>query len=75
MLLQACDRGRYCCDTVSISPMTLSVSSTFLLMSDASSLSVSSDVITESSSRILPLASFNAFAASQFKVTVSTHPK
>uniref|UniRef100_A0A224Y381 Putative secreted protein n=1 Tax=Panstrongylus lignarius TaxID=156445 RepID=A0A224Y381_9HEMI len=40
--------------------MTLSVSSTFLLISAASCLRVSNVVITESSSRILPLASFNA---------------
>ncbi|CAL1688558.1 unnamed protein product [Lasius platythorax] len=40
--------------------MTLSVSSTFLLISAASCFSVSRVVITESSSRILPLASFNA---------------
>ncbi|KAE9527010.1 hypothetical protein AGLY_013658 [Aphis glycines] len=60
MLLQACAKGLYCCETVSISAITLSVSSTFLLISAASCLSLSNVVITESLSNILPLASFNA---------------
>lgn len=60
ILLQACAKGLYCCETVSISAITLSVSSTFLLISAASCLSLSNVVITESLSNILPLASFNA---------------
>lgn len=55
-----CDSGLYCCETVSISAITLSVSSTLRPMSAASSLRVSKVVITESSSNIFPLASLRA---------------
>lgn len=52
------DSGKYCCDTISISCIVLSVSWTLREMSAASFFSVSSVVMTESSSRIWPLESF-----------------
>jgi len=61
MLLQACESGMYCWDTVSISPMSRSVSSTFLRILEASRFSVSREAITESSSKIFPLASLSAY--------------
>lgn len=52
------ESGKYCCDTISISCIVLSVSWTFREMSAASFFRVSRVVMTESSSRIWPLESF-----------------
>lgn len=52
------ESGKYCCDTISISCIVLSVSWTFKEISAASFFRVSRVVMTESSSRIWPLESF-----------------
>lgn len=62
MLLQAEDSVRYCCDTVSTSAMTMSVSSTFLVTSAASFFRFSSVVMMVSSSRIRPFTSLRAWS-------------
>jgi len=46
MLLQALAIGKYSCETFSTSPRTISVSSTFFIISDASVLIFSSVAIT-----------------------------
>lgn len=53
------ESGKYCCDTISISFMVLSVCCTLREMSAASFFRVSRVVMTESSSRICPFESFN----------------
>uniref|UniRef100_A0A0B7BLA7 Uncharacterized protein n=1 Tax=Arion vulgaris TaxID=1028688 RepID=A0A0B7BLA7_9EUPU len=67
MLEQLEASGSYCCDTVSTSAITTSVSSTFLATSAASVFKVSRWLRILSSSKILPLTSFKA-CNSDFKL-------